>query len=85
MGYEKKYKIIHYHSFNEWEFYDLEGDPNEEKNLVTSPDLKETIKEYRDLLKQAAESSNYSLHKKEFPEDWKRIQKVLIKKPAKTQ
>ncbi len=75
-----KYKIIHYHSFNEWEFYDLEDDPHEEKNLVTSPDLKETIREYRDLLKQAAESSNYSLHKKEFPEDWKRIQRSPDKK-----
>ena len=26
-----KYKIIHYFPFNEWEFYDLENDPNEEK------------------------------------------------------
>jgi len=75
-----KYKIIHYHSFNEWEFYDLEDDPHEEKNLVTSPDLKETIREYRDLLNQAAESSNYSLHKKEFPEDWKRMQRSPDKK-----
>jgi arylsulfatase A-like enzyme len=75
-----RYKIIHYHPFNEWEFYDLEVDPNEEKNLIKNPDLSELITEYRDLLKQAAESSNYPLHKKEFSEHWKRKQRSPNKK-----
>ena len=28
-----KYKIIHYYPFDEWEFFDLENDPNELQNL----------------------------------------------------
>ena len=29
----EKYKLIHYHQFDEWELFDLEDDPLEQTNL----------------------------------------------------
>ena len=31
---EKRYKLIYFHTVNEWEFYDLQKDPQENNNLV---------------------------------------------------
>jgi arylsulfatase A-like enzyme len=31
---EKQYKLIYFYTVNEWEFYDLKNDPQEQKNLV---------------------------------------------------
>jgi arylsulfatase A-like enzyme len=34
---EKQYKLIYFYTANEWEFYDLKGDPQEQKNLIRVP------------------------------------------------
>jgi len=34
---EKQYKLIYFYTANEWEFYNLKADPQEQKNLVNIP------------------------------------------------
>lgn len=56
---EKQFKLIYFYTVNEWEFYDLEKDPAENTNRITSAEylkeinrmkkrLKEVRKEYAD-------------------------------------
>jgi arylsulfatase A-like enzyme len=56
---EKQYKLIYFYTANEWEFYDLKNDPQEQKNLIGIPKylaeiermkkrLVEVKKEYKD-------------------------------------
>jgi len=33
---EKQYKLIYFYTVNEWEFYDLKNDPQEQHNLISS-------------------------------------------------
>lgn len=41
-----RYKLIHFYDIiNFWEFYDLETDPDEMKNLYTVPESEQKIKE----------------------------------------
>jgi arylsulfatase A-like enzyme len=43
-----KFKLIHfYYSLNEWEFFDLENDPNELNNLIENPAYEEVIKKLK--------------------------------------
>ncbi|MEC3908650.1 sulfatase [Tamlana sp. 2201CG12-4] len=47
-----RYKLIHfYYDVDEWEFYDLEKDPNEMKNQYANPNYKAIIKELKIKLK----------------------------------
>ena len=41
---EKQYKLIYFYTANEWEFYDLKADPQEQKNLVRNPKYQAEIK-----------------------------------------
>ena len=34
---EKQYKLIYFYTANEWEFFDLKADPQEQKNLIRIP------------------------------------------------
>jgi arylsulfatase A-like enzyme len=38
-----RYKLMHFYQFDEWEFYDLETDPNELHNLYDDPASAEVI------------------------------------------
>ena len=43
-----RYKLIHFYDVvDSWEFYDLETDPNEMKNLYTDPGYEQKIKELK--------------------------------------
>ena len=45
------YKLIHFYDVvDSWEFYDLERDPNEMKNLYTDPGYDQKIKELKDKM-----------------------------------
>jgi arylsulfatase A-like enzyme len=51
-----RYKLIYFYTVNEWELYDLKGDPNELRNLIHSPahqkiilQLKNELIKLRDL------------------------------------
>jgi arylsulfatase A-like enzyme len=47
-----RYKLIYFYTVNEWEFYDLQTDPAEQKNLVRSGAHQATIKQLKqELLK----------------------------------
>ena len=41
---EKQYKLIYFYTTNEWEFYDLKTDPNEQKNLIRIPKYQAEIR-----------------------------------------
>lgn len=45
-----KYKLIYFYTVNEWELYDLEKDPAEQRNLINSPFLKELIRQLKTRL-----------------------------------
>lgn len=48
----KKFKLIHfYDDINEWEFYDLEKDPSEMKNLYGNPSFSAEIEKMKSDLK----------------------------------
>ncbi|MDA0970940.1 MAG: DUF4976 domain-containing protein, partial [Planctomycetota bacterium] len=38
-----RYKLIHFYQFDEWEFYDLETDPDELQNLYEHADYADEI------------------------------------------
>jgi arylsulfatase A-like enzyme len=60
-----RYKLMHFYQFNEWEFYDLQNDPDELTNRYTSPAHAETVdrlkSELEDLRTAYADDSDVSL------------------------
>ncbi len=49
----KQYKLIHfYYNINQWEFYDLEKDPNEMNNIIDDPEYAEIISNMKTELQQ---------------------------------
>lgn len=47
----EKYKLMHfYYDIDEWEFYDLENDPNEMTNLYGSPEYSDIIQDLEEKL-----------------------------------
>jgi arylsulfatase A-like enzyme len=51
----KRYKLIHFYKNKEWEFYDLENDPNEMKNGYNNPEYANKIMEMKKELKRLRE------------------------------
>lgn len=48
----ERYKLIYFYTADEWELYDLQKDPEEQKNLIKSPQHKKIIEQLkRELLK----------------------------------
>ena len=45
-----RYKIIYFYTVDEWEFYDLNKDPGEQKNLINNSSYKAEIREMRNML-----------------------------------
>ncbi|MDF1812824.1 MAG: sulfatase [Verrucomicrobiales bacterium] len=50
-----RYKLMHFYQFDEWEFYDLETDPDELTNLYNSPDHQDEIAEVKKELARLRE------------------------------
>ena len=40
---EQNFKLVYFHTVNEWEFYDLQRDPHEQSNMVNAPAFQEKI------------------------------------------
>jgi len=45
-----RFKLIHFYNLNEWEFYDLERDPNEMRNLYSHPAYSDVVEELKEEL-----------------------------------
>ena len=50
-----RYKLVYFYTLNEWEFYDLDTDPQELKSQYTNPEYEETIKEMHEELARLRE------------------------------
>ena len=65
-----RYKLMHFYHFDEWEFYDLETDPDELTNLYNDPSQRKRVDQLKQQLKDLQvhyeEDSNIS----EMPEQW---------------
>jgi arylsulfatase A-like enzyme len=68
----KNLKLIHFYEFDEWEFYDLNSDPDESNNLYNDPKYADQIAAMKielDRLKQNYDDdSDFS----EKPEAWQK-------------
>ena len=42
-----RYKLIHFYQIGEWEFYDLERDPDEVRNAIDDPAYAQEIERLR--------------------------------------
>ncbi len=51
----KQYKLIHFYDLDEWEFYDLEKDPNEMQSVFDHPDYQDLIRELKEELNRLKE------------------------------
>jgi len=61
----KRYKLAHfYYNIDEWEFYDMEKDPNEMYNAINDPAYAEEIanmkKQLNELMKEVGDTANLS-------------------------
>jgi hypothetical protein len=43
----KRYKLMHFYEIDEWEFYDLEKDPNEMNSGYNNPDYANTVNQMK--------------------------------------
>lgn len=48
----KRYKLIHFYTVDEWELYDLQKDPEEQRNLVRSKEYAGILKEMKEQLEK---------------------------------
>lgn len=66
----ERYKLMHFYQFDEWEFYDLEKDPDELSNIYENPEAAPVIakvkKKLEALRKQYDDDSDVSVK----PKDW---------------
>ncbi len=67
----ERYKLIHFYEFGEWEFYDLENDPDELMNEYGNPNYAKEVATLKagldDLRKQYQDNTDIS----EKPDEWK--------------
>ena len=47
-----RYKLIRFYQFDEWEFYDLENDPDEVENQYSNPKYAQTVERMKVQLEQ---------------------------------
>jgi len=68
----KQYKLIRFYQFDEWEFYDLENDPEELTNQYSNPKYASVVtelkKELDELRSQYADNTDISV----MPADWQK-------------
>ena len=51
----ERYKLIHFYTVDEWEFYDLQTDPAEQKNLIRSKQHQQMIGKFKSQLQKERE------------------------------
>ena len=67
----ERFKLMHFYEFGEeWEFYDLEKDPDELKNLYGKPRYAKLIDQHKVELKELQERYEEDSDISEKPLDW---------------
>ena len=66
-----RYKLINFYQFGEWEFYDLEKDPDELSNQYESPEYAEVIKQLKQQLVELQERYGENTDMREMSPAWK--------------
>ena len=67
----ERYKLMHFYEFGEWEFYDLENDPEELNNLYGKTDFAELIETHKAKLASLQDYYDDDSELPEMPEAWK--------------
>ena len=65
-----RYKLIHFYQFDEWEFYDLQTDPDELQNQYANPEYAPQISELKIELEKLIESVGDDSDMKVQPSEW---------------
>ena len=69
----ERYKLIHFYQFDEWEFYDLEKDPEESTNEYGNPDYQSVINSLKKELGQLKDQYRDETDTSEMPEEWQKM------------
>jgi len=71
-----RYKLMHFYEFDEWEFYDLEKDPEELTNLYENPEYADVIKSMKKQLVDLQEQYEDDSVTPERPEAWQKKMRI---------
>jgi arylsulfatase A-like enzyme len=66
-----RYKLIYFYHFDEWEFYDLQTDPDELSNLYNDPSHRDKITEMKQRLAALRDKYEDDSNVSEMPESWR--------------
>jgi len=77
-----RYKLMHFYHFDEWEFYDLEADPDELTNLYNDPAQAEKIREMKVRLEELREKYKDDSNIEVMPQQWQ--EDVRAGRPVKS-
>lgn len=67
-----RFKLIHFYQFGEWEFYDLEADPQELRNQIDNPVYAKQVAALKQRLEELREQYADDSDVAEMPDSWKR-------------
>lgn len=67
----ERYKLIRFYQFDEWEFYDLESDPDELVNQYTNPDYRDVIASLAVRLGELRGQYGDDSDVRAMPEEWR--------------
>lgn len=66
-----RYKLMHFYEFGEWEFYDLQQDPDELTNEYSNRQYEEAIQQLKLQLKKLQREYKDDSDMSEMPDEWK--------------
>lgn len=67
----KRYKLIHFYQLGEWEFYDLEKDPDERQNEYNTPQYTDEIASLKKRLAELENQYKDDSDRSEMSAEWK--------------
>lgn len=67
----RRYKLMHFYQFGEWELYDLETDPDELVNQYGNPDYRDVVQQLKSQLTDLQQHYQDDSDMSEMPEEWK--------------
>ncbi|MCA8996460.1 MAG: DUF4976 domain-containing protein, partial [Planctomycetaceae bacterium] len=66
-----RYKLMHYYQFDEWEFYDLDNDPDEISNEYGNPNYADEIAKLKAELKSLEQQYGDDTDMSVMPKEWR--------------